>query len=191
VLSNASGCYEAGDFLRGSYAVFATLRGFLSCTRDQLNIEPGRSEQVNFEMRIAPLCECFGLSKTLSAPWDQADAVVRVRISGHKPGPVWSSQHIATVLAVWKRDATSGPTSNTLIFDRRHQRGETEPYAIGQDFIIFLRGISGVLTRMADGDGTTAAFAIEDGRIRSAPIASYVGMDVGSLLNELESLSKR
>jgi hypothetical protein len=77
VLSNAAGCYEAGDLQRGSYVVFATLPGFLSHTRDQLNIEPGRPERVNFQLPVAPLCECFGLPKTLSALWDQADAVVR------------------------------------------------------------------------------------------------------------------
>ena len=193
VLSNSAGCYEAGDLPRGSYVVFATLQGFLSYTRDQLNLEPGRPEPVNFQLPLAPLCECIGLPTTLVALWEEADAVVRLRIAGHEPGPMWSSQHTATVLAVWKRDATLGPTSHTLTFNQIHQRGETEPYAIGQDFIIFLRGTEadGAFARMSDGDGTTAAFAVEDGRIHSAPIASYVGMEIGRLLNELQSLSRR
>jgi hypothetical protein len=192
VRSNSAGCYEAGDLMPGSYVVFATLPGFLSYTRDQLILEPDRPEQVNFQMRVAAICECIGLPTTLVALWEEADAVVRLRISGHQPGPMWSSQHTATVLAVWKRDATLGPISNTLIFNQNHQRDETEPYAIGQDFIIFLRWVAEerVFARMS-GDGTTAAFAIEDGRIRSAPIESYVGMDVGRFLNELESLSRR
>lgn len=194
VRTNAAGCYEVAGLPRGSYAVFVTLQGFLSNTHDPLNLESGQSENVSFQMRVAPICECITVPRTLSGLWNEADVVVRLRITGHKPGPTWSSQHIARLLTIWKRDPTLGAPSATVVFSQFRRVGEIEPFAIGQDFVMFLdRALTeGAFNLVSggDGDGTNAALAIEDGRIRSAPIAHYVGMDVSQLVAELEGLSR-
>lgn len=193
VVSNAAGCYERRDLPSDSYVVFARLPGFVSFARDQVRIDPGRTENVSFQMRIAPMCECIAPAPTLSALWNAADAIVRVRITGHKPETTTNREHIAAVLTVWKRHSIGGPAADTLTFSQPLNTDETEPYAIGQDFVIFLQWHSaeGTFVRMMYGDGKGAAFAIEDGRIRSAVLAKYVGMEVDRFLTELQAVSTR
>jgi hypothetical protein len=108
VLSDSIGCYAVTDVPPGSYFVFARLEGFVSITRDLLNVQSGRSETVNFRMDVAPICECIQFPTTLVSLWNGADTVVRVRITGHdlRAGDV---KHIAKVLNVWKRN---GPGPN-------------------------------------------------------------------------------
>jgi hypothetical protein len=191
VQSDASGCYAVPDVSSGSHFVFARLQGFVSMTRDNLNVEPGRSQTIDLQMRIAPMCECIALPRTLSALWDEADAVVRVRIierdSSHpEPG------HRAALLGVWKRPPTLN-TSETLTFVRHAEPNEVEPYAAGQDFVVFLKWSPAqqVFVRMSGGEGTVGAFAVENGRIHSGPIAGYAGMEAGQLVNELASFATR
>ena len=40
-----------------SHEVFVRLMGFASVTRDNLLLRPGESQMVNFQLRIAPICE--------------------------------------------------------------------------------------------------------------------------------------
>src|SRR5215468_11581307 len=83
VVSNSRGCYAVQDLTAGSYYVFARLPGFVSVTREGLNVQPGRSQVVDFEMRLATICECVSWFQwTLASLWEHADAVVRLRISG-------------------------------------------------------------------------------------------------------------
>jgi len=44
---------------------------------------------------------------------------------------------------------------------------------------------------MSGGEGTVAAFAIEDGRIHCAPIAAHGGMEVVLLVNQRASFGAR
>jgi hypothetical protein len=68
---------------------------------------------------------------------------------------------------------------------------ETEPYPIGQDFVIFLRWQStqDAFLRVQANFGAGAAFAIQDGLIHSAGITGYVGMRLDDFLAELQTLS--
>jgi hypothetical protein len=70
---------------------------------------------------------------------------------------------------------------------------ETEPYAIGQDFVIFLdwQSTQDAFIRVQANLGGAAAFAIQDGLIHSGGIAGYDGMSLGGFLAELETLSTR
>jgi hypothetical protein len=95
-----------------------------------------------------------------------------------------------------KADQVQNPiisATDTLTFVQLAERNEIEPYAVGQEFVIFLRWLSTErgFVRWSNGDGSVAAFAIENGRIRSTPIASYVGMDEEQLAKELSSLAPR
>ena len=47
----------------------------------------------------------------------------------------------------------------------------------------------GTFARMMGGYGKGAAFAVEDGRIHSAVLAKYVGMEVDRFLTELQAVS--
>jgi hypothetical protein len=193
VLSNpTTGCYELTDLSKGSYVVFARLTGFASVTRDQIAVEPGRSERVDLQMRIPARCECITPvgGRTLAYLWSIAGAVVRLRITGHEPTPVlprgvsYYVTHTADVLDVWKRDVTGGPFGATMRFNQRPLE-ETEPYAVGQEFVIFLfwDRNTNALTRIGDDDDQIAAFAIHDGAINYA-----LGLDY--LLLNLQTLSR-
>jgi hypothetical protein len=194
-VSNAAGCYEFTGLSRGSYVVFARLQGFGSVTRDQIAITPGRSERRDFQMYVRPIWE-FG-TPTISSVWYDADAVVRIRITGHQPGPknpdrgngLPSIKHTATVLGVMKPHPMAR-SSTTLTFLQGQMGEELGPFAVGQEFVIFLRWAStqGVfVTLPANEDGRTAAFAIENGRIQSAPFKGYFGLSAGELLAQLRA----
>jgi hypothetical protein len=191
VFTNAAGCYAAADVPSGSCFVFARLTGFVSVTHDQLNIVPGQSETVNLQMRVAPMCECISYEKTLAHFWNEADAIVRIRITGHD-STTQDVKHVAEILKVWKQDPRLGAT-NALTFLQSSERNEVEPYAVGQEFVIFLRwtAAKGEFVRWSDGDGTVSAFAIEDGRIHSGPVSYYVGMDEQQLVQNLALLATR
>ena len=195
VFSNPAGCYALTDLPRGFYVVFARLRGFVSFSRDQLSIMPGHVEQLNFQMRVARICECVGPPSTLTSLWKEADTVVRLRITGHEPGPSpipgWPIKHTAAVVNVWKQSRPAAPTGATLKFVQEEMYDETEPYAVGQEFVMFLRRQStqNAFLRVQASFGTAAAFAIQDGVIHSAGLTGYVGMSLDNFLAELQTLS--
>jgi Carboxypeptidase regulatory-like domain len=170
VFSDAAGCYTLTDLPRGFYWVFARLKGFVSVTRDQLSIMPGNGEQLNFQMRVAPICECIGPPSTLTSLWTEADSVVRLRITGHEPAssPIhgWPFiQHVAAVLTVWKQHAAAGSTGDTLKFVQAQMYEETEPYVIGQEFVMFLdrQSTEGAFIGVQAKLGGTAAFRFRMG----------------------------
>ena len=191
VLTSSLGCYSATNVPSGSHFVFARLPGFVSVTRDNLNVDPSQPQTVNFRMRVAPICECLAFPETLSGLWDAADTVVRVRITGHDADAP-DVKHIAAVSNVWKEHSTVKAT-DTLTFLQRPERDEHEAYAIGQEFVLFLKWSprERVFVRLSSGDGTVAAFAIEARRIHSAPMAAYAGMEDEQLFRDLSALASR
>jgi hypothetical protein len=191
VQTDGRGCYAVPDVPAGPHFVFARLPGFISATLDNLNIEPGRSQKIDFQMRFAGICECIAFPDTVAKLWDDADAVVRVRLIEHDPANP-DIKYRASVMRSWKQGFIFN-TTETLTFLRHPQRDEVEPYVVGQDFVLFLKWSSAeqVFVRMSSGDGTVAAFAIEDGRIHSAPLAAYAGARAEPLLDELAAFAGR
>jgi hypothetical protein len=191
VRTDASGCYTVPDVPAGSYFVFARLQGFVSVTHDNLNVTPGQPQNIDLRLRVAGMCECITFPNTVAKLWDAADAVVRVRLTNHDPDNP-ERKYRASVLSSWKRGFLFN-TTEALTFLRFLEGNECEPYAVGQDFVLFLKWSSAdqVWVRMSSGEGTVAAFAVENGRIHSAPIAAYVGMDTEQLTNQLASMAAR
>ena len=189
--TDATGCYTVTDLEPGSYFVFARLLGFLSATRDNVIAEGDRSQTVNFRMRVAPICECLTFPKTLIGLWNRADTVVRVRLTGHDTNAP-DVKHIGTLLKVWKGYSTF-KSGEMLTFLQRPEGNEIEPYAVGQEFVLFLQWSpqEQAFVRLSSGDGTVGAFAIEGGRVHSAPITRYRGVEDGQLVKELTSLAGR
>jgi hypothetical protein len=192
VQSDARGCYAVPDVPAGSHYVFARLRGFVSVTRDELTVAPGGSSQtVDLQMRVAGMCECLPFPDTLRGLWDAADAVVRVRITGHDPSNP-DVGYRAALSSIWKRPPMWN-TSEALTFERFIDREEAEPYAVGQDSVLFLKWSAArqVFVRMSSGgDGAVGAFAVENGRIHTAPVARYVGMEVEQFGAELRAFAR-
>jgi hypothetical protein len=142
-------------------------------------------------MRVAPICECVSTFRwTLAGLWDHADAVVRLRITGHDPDNP-ELKHIGTVLSVSKQNPNIAAT-RTLTFRQVIEPGEVEPYAVGQEFVLFLvwSPAEHTFVRMSF-DRAVAAFAIEKGRIHSAPFADYAGTEAAQLVNRLASFAAR
>jgi Carboxypeptidase regulatory-like domain len=174
--SNATGCYELTGLPPGLYVVFAGAPGFGSVTRDQIAVSRGRIERRDLEMHVRAICECVG-PLTVAEQWKEADAVVRLRITGHEQGPSRIAglfpyiKHTATVRSVLKRHPMIRSTSSTLTFLQVPEGEEQEPFAIGQEFVIFLGWAptqGAFVMRTANDRNEAAAFAIEDGRIHSA-----------------------
>jgi len=109
ISSNTTGCYELTGLPPGSYVVFARVPGFASVTRDQIAIAPLGSERRNVQMHIRSICECTGGPSRVASEWKEADAVMRLRITGHQPGPPRTAghfpylKHAATVRSVLKQ----------------------------------------------------------------------------------------
>ena len=189
--TDATGCYAVTDVEPGYYFVFARLLGFVSATRDNVIAEADRSQTVNFRMRVAPICECLAFPTTLIALWNRADTVVRVRLTGHDANAP-DAKHIGTLLKVWKGYSTL-KSGEMLTFLQRPEGNEIEPYAVDQEFVLFLQWSpqEQAFVRLSSGDGTVGAFAIEGGRVHSAPITRYRGVEDGQLVKELMSLAGR
>lgn len=190
--TDAAGCYKV-HLPAGLYFVFVTAPGFTSITRDQVALELGHSQVLDFQMRIPPICECITVKgwDTLAGLWKSADAVVRVRITGHDPDAP-ETRFTANVLQSWKRNR-SVPISKTITFGRRVVPGEKEPYVVGQEFVLFLDWYQWGLGLISNDEGPVLAFAVEDGDVVSGPLAQYVGANapVGALLKDIEALSRR
>ena len=189
--TDRNGCYAVADVPAGTYFVFARLEGFVSVTYDNLIVAPGSSQHVDFVMRIGGMCECLKFPETLSELWDKADAVVHVRITGHDPDSPEIKDRGAT-LTVWKRPANLAVT-NPLTFRRFTENNEVEPYAVGQEFVLFLEWVpvKQAFVRMSSGYGPIGAFAIEGGQIHSGLTGAYAGRDANELFSELASFVNR
>lgn len=198
--SNATGCYELTGLPPGVYVVLAGLRGFGSVTRDQIAVSRGRIEPRDLEMHVRAICECVVGPPTVAQMWKDADAVVRLRITGHEQVPSAGAglfphvKHTATVRSVLKRHPMARSTTSTLTFLQGSEGEEQEPFAIGQEFVIFLAWEptqAAFFMWAANDRNQAAAFAIENGRIRSAWLEGYAGSSVDDLLAELRTLSRQ
>src|SRR5262245_8824889 len=192
VVTDALGCYTVPNVPAGSYFVFARLQGFLSATLDNLMVKAHESHRADFRMRIAPMCDCLAFPATLAELWNEADAVVRLRIIWHDPDDREPTRFSGALSTVWKRNLSFTATQ-TLTFTRQTAPSEVEPYAIAQEFVMFLKFslADQTFVRMSSGDGTVAAFAVENGRIHSAPFADFVGVEAELLTNRLAALAAR
>jgi hypothetical protein len=175
--ADADGCYELRDVPIGVYRVTARLAGFDNVTDDGVKIVAGNAARLDVAMRVSAICECVRLGgTTLAEQWDQADAVLRVRLSAsvsQDTTPVGYYRHMATVSDALKKPAAS---LDTPVFVLQNQWSAAPgPYDIDQELVVFLRS-SGSSTFMITNDEPGLAvptgsydpaivFLIQDGRI--------------------------
>jgi len=193
VTTEADGCFRLSGLPPATYLLVATLPGFSAVTRDELRVQAGALTRVDFRMRVAPICECVIVAPpTVPSLWAKADVVAHIRIGGHDYGPENATSetvtHTSTVLRIWKDTHKAGEVLNSLRFV--HSDGCSncthapfEPYAVGQQFILFL-------TAQPDGRPftNTGAFALENGRVHSAPVDGYQSKSVDDLVAEIVAL---
>lgn len=190
VVSDAAGCYEISGLSTGTHVVFARLRGFASFVRDELPIVPNIVFRLDFQMAIPPICECI-VYPTLALLWRDAEAVVRVSVVGHEPGLMAAASyvtHTAAVVTVFKRHPQAAAAK--LTFVQEPSGDEIEPYAIGQEFVLFLRW-NPMRRAFERVNGMSGGFAIENGRLHSAGVAGYAGKNVEDFVEELRALSRK
>jgi hypothetical protein len=190
VTSETDGCFRVGVLPPGTYLLFATLPGFSAVTQDELAVRAGALTRVDFRMRVASICECLMVAPpTVPSLWAKADVVAQIRIGGHDYGPEDArvdAVHTATVLRVWKDTRKTGEVLNTLRFVQIQSELPVEPYAVGQEFILFLTA------KATDRPFTIAgAFALENGRVRSASVAGYQEKSTDDLVTEIVALIGR
>jgi hypothetical protein len=185
-VTDSAGCYELG-LPPGSYTVFACLPGFVTVGRDDVAIVNDREALVDFQLRVAPVCECIHVP-TLAALRKLADVAVRVRLVSQKLGPdadVGAAIiHTAQILATWKTDPrVTGPT----ISFQEELGSVCQPYEVGREMVLFL-------TWNARHDafevvnGVNGAFTLEAGKVTWAGIDSYLRKPVADFVAELDAL---
>jgi hypothetical protein len=186
VVSDKDGCFRLTDLRPDTYAVFSTLTGFVPVTRDELRVRPDTVTRVNLQMHVSALCECIAYAPTVPELWKGSHVVARVRIVDHyRPADTSRGEvgHLAKVLRVWKGDVPKTVQFVQFPGDSPVDR-VTEPYAIGQEFILFL------WNDRKDGSLHIAgAFGFEDDRIHSAPGPNYIGRPVKDLAAEIGRLA--
>jgi carboxypeptidase family protein len=189
IVTEPDGCFRASDLPPATYFIVATLTGFSAVTRDELKVQAGALTRVDFRMGVPPtdLCECLTLPRpTVLSLWQKADAVAQVRIARHDYGPedaiARTVTHTATVLRLWKDTGRGGEVRNSLRFVQPPYERPAEPYVVGQDFILFLTANSQNPFNIA------GAFALENGRVHSAPVAGYPGTTADDLVAEIAAL---
>jgi len=195
-ITDLTGCYRIGNLPVGSGTLTARLSGFVEITPENVTITQGSPTQLGFEMQIAPVWEIdwIGPPATLAELWKEADAVVHLRITSHEPWPVPPVSHVkhtAALLSVWKRHPIAGPEGATSTFLQEQWTGETVPYNVGQELVLFMHWWP-EQTVFVRSHGPYAVFAIQDGRIQGgqAPVvAAHAGMKVDDFLAKLRSLS--
>jgi hypothetical protein len=178
VSNRDNGCYEFSDLPEASYIFSARLPGFYSFTRDEVRVLSHRVEQLDFQMCVAALCECV-MSPPLPSLFKNADAVVQVRITGHEPTQASCGQikHTAAVVTSWKGQPKG--IDSTIEFLRG------EPYAVGEDFVLFLGRQLGL-----DAFQILDSFPIENGKVRGGSVPGYVEKSVADFSAELEGLAR-
>ena len=189
-----SGCYELTDLPVGSYRVTASLAGFMNVTRNKVTVTPSSVAPLDFRMRVAPICECVRINRTVADHLAYADAVLHVRISEDEPDgsdEQGNYPHRASVIS-----AVKTPGGQTLA--RVVVRQDYLPlFEVGQEMIVFLKTFGPdafTLTSDASGLSNTQiypamALLIENGRITQAPpeVSRYVGMTAEAVLKELRA----
>ncbi len=141
MVADDRGCYEFRDLSADVYRVTARLLGFDNVTRDQVTIAPDQAERVDFIMRLSRICECLARPTTLSGRYDQADAVVHVRIirsDDALQSPSGFFTQSAETLEVLKRHDSGGPIDKAFRFLQNQSNGAPDPYDVGQELVLFL-----------------------------------------------------
>ncbi len=160
------GCYEFRYLGSGSYGLTAELNGFGTVKRE--GISPGDGETVTVDLTMSPsrMMEIDWPIPTggLPALWNIADAVLRVRIERTSLTPgIAFAEHTARVIEVFKWPAQLSRDSS-VVFRQEQWAGESTPYPIGQDLVLFLNLYRGVFLRTT---GWFGAFLVQGDRIRT------------------------
>ncbi len=197
--SNATGCYEFRDLAPASYRVTARLLGFDNVTRDNVVVVPGAVARFDFTMHISPICECVQIAapQTLAEAWQQAQAVLHVRIT---PPPADSTvqsgtyRHTVTILHALKLQP-AGPKPREAVVVEYQRNGTEALYDPGQELVIFASGGNSERPTFfglgADCCGNRrTVFVVRDGRIARAPaeFTQYVGMSIDRFLDQLRPI---
>jgi len=184
LLADAEGCYVAKSLPPNRYRVTVVLLGFDNETRENVSIEAGSVERVDFHMRVSAFCECLTLT-TLLERWENVSSVVHLRITDHEgelPSPRGSFRHTAQVLEVFKHHPAA-PADRTMTFLQGQASGEPIPYDVGDEFVVFLQWSPESPTFYVRSHAAWV-FPIQDGRIKGGDTAY-------DFLAELRALSGR
>ena len=183
-VTDAKGCYELKELPPGTYTVTGELAGFRHYKRENLAISAGSRLSLSFRLRIGEI-EGSPPPDTLPELWENADAVVHVRITDSGPGPARWLKQTATVLEVLKWYPTARPGETPITF---MQQPREVPYRVGDEVILFLWQQGAFYGQAYDG---LAAFTVRDGTLQegySKVVAAYAGMTVEDFLAKLRAL---
>jgi hypothetical protein len=194
-------CYEFIDLPSASYRITARLAGFDNVTRDRVVLGPRTVTHFDVTMSVSPKCGCIQVGvppRSLAEAWQQAGAVLHVRITEPEPGsPIHSGtyRHVATVLHALKFHIgePSGATTAVVEYQRN---GAPGPYDVGQELVIFPKWESTAWAFYAVGldccDRPGIVFVLRDGRVERAPseFSRYVGMPTNAFLDELHAAAR-
>jgi hypothetical protein len=199
-LAGDDGCFEFKDVPSGRYRVFARLQGFDIVTRENVNVISAGVQRVDFEIRVSPICDCGSAPTTLRGLWDQADAVVHVRITDHEQdlfAPRGFIAHTSDVLAILKRHSIGGPPdpATTALHGLLKSRGESQsirtrmtflqnqssaapdPYDVGDEFVMFMhyrqdgQMFQAIVDLNAAPNDVPTVFVVRNGRVVRSPAA--------------------
>jgi hypothetical protein len=196
--ANTLGCFEFRGLAPASYRVTARLAGFDNVTRDNVTVAAAAATRVDLRMDISPLCDCVRVAspRTLAADWQQADAVLHVRIEPPPPDSSVQSgtyRHTVAILHVLKiRGGEPDPARAVVVEEQRNN--SDGPYEPGEELVIFPRWNPRTLAFYGLGEGCcgnrATVFVVRDGRVAGAPdtLTSYVGMPINRFLDELRAI---
>ena len=200
--ADSAGCYALRDLPSGSYRVTASLAGFSNVTRNKVMVGASTVTRLDFTMRIAPICECVRVTRTLAEHLEYADGVFHVRISDDEPDGSDEQgyyPHRAEVIAAVKQAASPAPAAIALL--QNHRGGGLPLFDVGQELVVFLKSFSpGAFYITNDEPGLATAgdrfpamaILIQKGRILQTPteLSRYIGMPTETLLQDLRAVSR-
>jgi Carboxypeptidase regulatory-like domain len=154
IVTQASGCYEFKDLEAGTYAVSATLLGFIAGKREGVAVADGRTPgSVDFALCVGPLVDILWVTfGRLDEAWKHTAVVAHVRIAGtgrvRSDCPTDDFLLSADVIEVLRN--TSGQRiGKTLSFRQEYSVNEREPYEAGQEMVVFLKATREGFARLA------------------------------------------
>ena len=200
-VAEADGCYDLNDLPPGTYRVTARLAGFDNVTHDRIVLVASTVTRLDFRMGASSICECLRIAGSLGDHWNDADAVLHVRLSDPEeqtlPGQY---RHVATVLKALKPPAGTHPGDQVFVLQNQRS-GSPGPYDVGQEVVVFLESSGSDAFRITnDGRGLAAigeteypamVFLVNNGRVERAPteFARYLGMGIDQFADELRGLA--
>lgn len=117
-----------------------------------------------------------------------AESILLVTPLGTRPcGTEWRT---GAVVNTWKGNPAFRISDSLTFPVASGTDAAVEPYALGQYYVLFLDWEPARKEPVQSADYEKSfAFRIEDGRIQSGPLKSYVGKPADELVNELQLLS--